>query len=160
MGAYNITVSDGFGCSKTLPQQIVNGPDLSIDLVTDVTCNEANNGAIFLSVGGLTNPTFQWIDGTNSTISTAEDLLNVPAGVYNVIVDSDNTQPCPLDSIVITEPPPLEVLNVITARPSCTGFQDGFIDLTVSGGTPNTSCLLYTSPSPRDATLSRMPSSA
>ena len=26
--------------------------------------------------------------------------------------------------------------------------------------TPNRSCLLYTSPSPRDATLSRMPSSA
>ena len=30
----------------------------------------------------------------------------------------------------------------------------------VSGGTDNHLCLLYTSPSPRDATLSRMPSSA
>ena len=30
----------------------------------------------------------------------------------------------------------------------------------VLGGTNNTYCLLYTSPSPRDATLSRMPSSA
>ena len=32
--------------------------------------------------------------------------------------------------------------------------------LDVSGQTECTTCLLYTSPSPRDATLSRMPSSA
>ena len=33
--------------------------------------------------------------------------------------------------------------------------------LAVRGGVgPNAGCLLYTSPSPRDATLSRMPSSA
>ena len=31
---------------------------------------------------------------------------------------------------------------------------------TVHGAAPNEVCLLYTSPSPRDATLSRMPSSA
>jgi len=136
MGAYNITVADSYGCTKTLPQQIVNGPDLSIDNITDVTCNGANNGAIFLSVGGLTNPTFQWTDGSNSIISTDEDLLNIPAGVYNVVVGSDNTQPCPLDSIVIKEPSALEILSVVTARPSCAGFQDGFIDVTVGGGTP------------------------
>ena len=35
---------------------------------------------------------------------------------------------------------------------------ENMIDL--SGFTHNTNCLLYTSPSPRDATLSRMPSSA
>ena len=32
--------------------------------------------------------------------------------------------------------------------------------ITASGGTKTRVCLLYTSPSPRDATLSRMPSSA
>ena len=34
-------------------------------------------------------------------------------------------------------------------------LKDGYINLEISG-----TCLLYTSPSPRDATLSRMPSSA
>jgi len=136
MGAYNITVTDAYGCNKTLPQQIVNGPDLSIDSVMDVSCNGEANGAINLSVGGLVNPTFQWIDETNSIISTSEDLLNISAGVYNVIVGSDNTQPCPLDSIVVKEPPVLEVLNIITSAPSCTGFQDGAIELSLTGGTP------------------------
>ncbi len=145
MGAYNITVSDSYGCTKAVPQQIVNGPDISIDNVIDVTCNGSSNGAIFLSVGGLINPSFQWIDGSNSVISTNEDLINVPAGVYNVIVDSDNTQPCPLDSIVIMEPLPLEVLSVVTNRPSCAGFQDGSIELTIGGGTPsNTGIYNYT----------------
>ena len=45
-----------------------------------------------------------------------------------------------------------------------TGFKGGgfnpAIDPLVFPDTPNTFCLLYTSPSPRDATLSRMPSSA
>ena len=35
-----------------------------------------------------------------------------------------------------------------------------FIYLKNSGHSKSTTCLLYTSPSPRDATLSRMPSSA
>ena len=37
---------------------------------------------------------------------------------------------------------------------------EGFIELDVERKENNKACLLYTSPSPRDATLSRMPSSA
>ena len=37
---------------------------------------------------------------------------------------------------------------------------DRLIDLTVTSNGPNNTCLLYTSPSPRDGLLSRMPSSA
>ena len=37
---------------------------------------------------------------------------------------------------------------------------DGDYEATMLGGIWHYSCLLYTSPSPRDATLSRMPSSA
>ena len=40
------------------------------------------------------------------------------------------------------------------------GVSDGKKNLVRVPLTPNNSCLLYTSPSPRDATLSRMPSSA
>ena len=51
----------------------------------------------------------------------------------------------------------VRVINNKTGEKSeipCKGF---FVAI---GHTPNTACLLYTSPSPRDATLSRMPSSA
>ena len=39
-------------------------------------------------------------------------------------------------------------------------FAASAVGVTIWSGTPSSICLLYTSPSPRDATLSRMPSSA
>ena len=42
----------------------------------------------------------------------------------------------------------------------CVGDSDGFLLESVDNGERWSRCLLYTSPSPRDATLSRMPSSA
>ena len=45
--------------------------------------------------------------------------------------------------------------EVLQSYPPTTGLGD-----LLPGGGDDDSCLLYTSPSPRDATLSRMPSSA
>ena len=41
-----------------------------------------------------------------------------------------------------------------------TSHKDAFGDVTTTGHIGNSNCLLYTSPSPRDAHESRMPSSA
>ena len=80
-------------------------------------------------------------DRATSNICTAQVLLAVMAGMYAVyhgpdglkeIANKIHSNACILE----------ENLNLL-------GFK-----------TPNKSCLLYTSPSPRDATLSRMPSSA
>ena len=48
------------------------------------------------------------------------------------------------------------IKGVVTARQAIIDLADAQRD----DGTPACGCLLYTSPSPRDATLSRMPSSA
>ena len=137
LGAYNITVTDNFGCSKGLPQQFVSGPNFGIDQITDVSCFGLNDGTITLNVGGLINPTYQWSDGT-SVFSTNQNVAALTGGVYSVIVDADNVAPCPIDSIIVFEPPLLEVLNKNTLSPSCAGFSDASIDLTVTGGTPTT----------------------
>ena len=50
--------------------------------------------------------------------------------------------------------------RVLAQRDIDAEFTSVFIANVASGLRPFTSCLLYTSPSPRDATLSRMPSSA
>ena len=56
------------------------------------------------------------------------------------------------------------ILNKITAKVSTIeiglGQEKSIYDLLISNKACHISCLLYTSPSPRDATLSRMPSSA
>ena len=137
MGAYNITVTDNFGCSKSLPQQFVNGPNFGINQITDVTCFGLNDGTISLNVGGLVNPTYQWSDGT-TVFSTSQNVASLSGGIYSVIVDADNVAPCPIDSIIVFEPPLLEILNTNTISPSCAGLSDASIDLTVTGGTPTT----------------------
>ncbi len=135
LGAYNITVTDNFGCSKTLPQQVVNGPDFGINEITDVTCFGQSDGTITLNVGGLVNPTYQWSDGTTD-FSNNQNVSALSGGVYSVIVDADNVAPCAIDSIVITEPEMLVVLNENAISPSCANVADGAIELAVTGGTP------------------------
>ena len=49
----------------------------------------------------------------------------------------------------------LNFIPEVAIRKAHCGISDGYVEIGVSG-----SCHLYTSPSPRDATLSRMPSSA
>jgi len=138
LGAYNITVTDNFGCSKNLPQQVVNGPNFGIDAITDVTCFGLSDGSITLNVGGLINPTYQWSDGT-TIFSTSQNVAGLSGGVYSVIVDADNVAPCPIDSIVIQEPALLEILNETISMPSCAGISDATIGLTITGGTPSDS---------------------
>ena len=53
-----------------------------------------------------------------------------------MIVDADNVAPCAIDSIVITEPEMLVVLNENAISPSCANVADGAIELAVTGGTP------------------------
>ena len=55
------------------------------------------------------------------------------------------------------------MINLIQVPPSCNGLTDGQVGVNiVTGGIFGDmgTCLLYTSPSPRDRTRSRMPSSA
>ena len=59
----------------------------------------------------------------------------------------------------------LKVDGIKTRRPDIVCFVNGLPLVVIEAkrpdsGNPNTSCLLYTSPSPRDRTRSRMPSSA
>ena len=137
LGAYNITVTDNFGCSKNLPQQVVNGPNFGIDAITDVTCSGLSDGTIILNVGGLVNPTYQWSNGI-TIFSTAQNVAGLSGGVYSVIVDADNVTSCPIDSIVIQEPAVLDILNKNVSSPSCAGLSDAMIDLTITGGNPST----------------------
>lgn len=137
LGVYNITITDNFGCSKTLPQQVVNGPDFGINEITDVTCFGLNDGTIILNVGGLINPTYQWSD-ENGIFSTNQNVAGLSGGVYSVIVDADNVAPCAIDSIIVIEPAVLAILNKNAISPSCAGVADATIELAVTGGTPTT----------------------
>ena len=83
-GIYSVTIRDGAPCNirETFmisePQQI----NLTAKTINAFECDNPNSGSIDLTVTGGTPPYhFQWSDGNNS-----EDLKNIPAGRYSLIV--------------------------------------------------------------------------
>jgi len=95
-----------------------------------VNCAGGNDGAISLSVSGGVEPyAYAWSNG-----ATREDIFNLEAGSYAVIV-SDANGCTATNSYSISAPSTPIILNGTVANASASGVADGAIDLTVTGGT-------------------------
>jgi len=116
-GNYSVTITDVNGCTGTVNAS-VNQPASAVSgstVVTSVTCNGGNNGAINLTPTGGTGPyTFNWGAGV-----TTEDRTGLAAGNYSVTITDINgctgtvnvsvTQP---QAIVINNQPQNDAANV------------------------------------------------
>ena len=141
-----------------------------IDDITSInsTCGSANGEASVTVSGGDGNYTYEWDDTAMQTTATATGLS---AGTYNVTVTDGNN--CTVIGSIAVNDDAAPVIDDITSTNSTCGTANGEASVTVSGGDGNytyewddtamqttATCLLYTSPSPRDKRQSRMPSSA
>ena len=144
-GPYIVLISDDNGCRATNSTTISQPTTISSTIsVIDVDCNGQNTGSLDITVNGGTSPyTYTW-SNSQSVISNAQDLVNFPADVYSVEV-KDNNNCIHNNSKTISQPAP-QTINITTKDVSCNGYSDGEIIVNAQGGT----CLLYTSPSPRD----------
>ncbi|MCX6198674.1 MAG: gliding motility-associated C-terminal domain-containing protein [Bacteroidetes bacterium] len=129
-GTYTVSITDANGCLTTA-SAIVNEPAALTASITptNVSCFGGNDGATDLTVSGGTSPySYLW-----STFATTEDLVSLTAGNYVVIVtDAKGCQK--ITTTTVTQPTQIVVSGVVTNL-SCNNAGDGFIDLTVSGGT-------------------------
>jgi len=131
-GVYMVTVTDANGC-ESMGTATVNQPALALTLqtpaVTNVSCNGGTNGMVNITVSGGTAPyTYAWNNG-----AITEDLSNVAAGTYSVVVTDANGCTA-TTSATVTEPSVLTASAVAT-NVSCFGGNNGSVTLTVSGGT-------------------------
>ncbi len=126
---YAVTVTDANGCVNIDSANVSEPPALtSAVLVSQITCNGGNDGIIDLAVNGGTAPyTFVW-----SNFSTDEDIQNLTAGVYNVII-TDVNGCVATESTTLTDPPLLGFTVAITDV-VCNGELTGAVDLTITGG--------------------------
>ncbi len=127
-GNYTVTVTDANSCTslKNATVGTIAPPVIVVDSVRNVRCNGDTTGAIFISLTGGTAPfTYQWTGGIAS-----QDLVNVIAGTYTVIVTDSNACGDTL-SATITQPLPLsdsiQVSNALCGAPtgSATVFPSG-----------------------------------
>jgi gliding motility-associated-like protein len=131
-GTYSVTVTDLNGCATTNSVVINEPPCNNLTAAvypTTVTCNGGSDGSASVNVLFSNNPlTYLWSNG-----ATTPTISNLPAGAYSVTVtDSLNCQT--FVQFTITEPSPLSI-NAAASNITCFGYQNGTLELFVSGGT-------------------------
>ncbi|CCH51821.1 adhesin AidA-related [Fibrisoma limi BUZ 3] len=129
-GTYSVTVTDANGCTETLMATITEPPALVLSATeVNASCFQGRTGSIDLTVTGGTAPyKYRWSDSL-----TTQDRTNLEAGTYVVTV-TDNNGCVQSLTVVITQPPAL-VINTSEQDVSCNGGSNGFVRLTVTGGT-------------------------
>jgi len=129
---YTVVVTDQNGCESTETATVnPGGCNLTLSLqASHVPCYGESSGSINLTVnGGTTSTSFDWSNG-----ATSEDLNNIPAGAYTVIVTDGNCQETAM--LTITQPDSIAVLQT-TEDNMCNAATDGEIILQIEGGVDN-----------------------
>ncbi len=99
-GTYNVTVTDGKGCTKTGSYSVTQPVAISVTAVqTNVACKAGNTGELNLTVtGGTAGYNFTWNNGKHD-----QDLKNLTAGAYSVTI-TDHNGCTKTTSYTVTEP--------------------------------------------------------
>ena len=154
---------------------VMNVSDLNIsDLnVSDISVSTLNVGDIVIDEAEVTTLRFDDVTNANySEIQRDNDTLKIAGGYVNAVGTQFNgdiaftpynlSNFTPPSMVVQASDGKVYIPNMSALDINTSSLQA--IDITASttivAPTMNTSCLLYTSPSPRDRTRSRMPSSA
>lgn len=137
-GTYTVSVKDNVSGCTVVGAYVVSEPDpISITgTVVDIDCFGASTGDINVNVsGGVTPYTYDWTNGSGTSVSTTQDLSNVTADTYTLTVNAPNSACSSSESFVIEQP--TEALNssAIVSDVDCFSNSTGSIDVSVWGGT-------------------------
>lgn len=144
VGTYNYYVRDANGCISNVSNEITIDalPPLVINLESTnptINCTGDNTGVINATAqGGLGNYVYTLQDTLGNTIPATQNspgvFTGLVAGTYVVRVDSGdcNTATSP---ITITEPTNALNVNHIVSNVSCSGTNDGSVEIIATGGT-------------------------
>ena len=160
-GGYTVEVTSANGCkavSSIVVTNILPGVVTPTITTNSPVCEDENISLnILQSYAGSVS--YNWTNGAGTSIGTgsnvtlaANDANAISPYVVQVTVDGCTSEFAVPVEVQVDELPTAVATN---NGPICSGDQ-----VVLSAGPVLGACLLYTSPSPRDATLARMPSSA
>ncbi|MDN5200458.1 OmpA family protein [Fulvivirgaceae bacterium BMA10] len=130
-GKYQVEISEGNGCSKTLEATITQPSQLQLkfDTVAYINCFGEKKGFIDLNVrGGVAPYKYSWSNG-----ATTQDISNLEAGKYTVNVTDANGCTKSI-STTVKQPPLLEAVLADIKQIKCYGVKEGAIAVKVRGG--------------------------
>ena len=132
-GDYNLLVIDANGCLANL-NLIIDVPLISYEAnfaTSPPSCYGESTGNIDLIISPANEMlTFSW-SGNNSQ-SLEEDLMEVPAGNYTVVITDERG--CTTTSMVTLGEPEDLLIDFNSTDVSCFGLQDGSVNIESSGG--------------------------
>jgi len=129
-GTYTVTITDANGCTTESSAVVTSPEDLAASfLVTEVSCNDGNNGSIEVNMTGGTAPyDYNW----SHTLDNTSNPTGLEAGDYFVTVtDSDDCT----DTLTITVDEPAAISITDTVEDASCGMENGTISLITAGGT-------------------------
>ena len=133
-GSYPVTVTDSVGCQLLDTIHIEPASDFTLSaMVIDATCANSEDGQIMLDTENGTGEVDFTFTGPFGAVPAGDTISDVGAGVYEVTAIDEAGCPGVL-LVEVGAPPPVVVLLDSLDRPSCTGDEDGFLSVTVSGG--------------------------
>ncbi len=132
-GDYSITITDAAGCVSIDSFFIEEDSDLEITPnITDATCSTTSDGQVLLMpTGGSAPYSYLWDNGETNQLRA-----NLSTGLYAATVTDANGCSQSLDPIEVGSPAPIAITLDSVQAPLCAGDENGFIDITPSGGTP------------------------
>lgn len=135
-GDYQINVTDANSCvaSKLFSIEEKSGPEISLKELKEVSCHESKDGEISIEIKNGTEP-YDVIWKGFESLNTRE-IKHLGKGMYSLVVSDANN--C-FDEVEykITGPKELELYVSSLQSPNCVGVDDGSIQLTATGGSPD-----------------------
>lgn len=103
---------------------------------TNITCYNNDDGTLDADLeGGSGSYSIVWLNLSGDTISLDADVSSLPPGEYTIVVTDSLYDDCSVTATVsLTQPDSLEA-GILSSGPGCYGFDDGYIDIFVKGGT-------------------------
>ena len=130
-GNYSVIVTDNQGCTSTNSYFVGEPAAINVvfPLIQNATCG-VNNGSVVVSVsGGIPSYSLLW-----STGSINDTLFNIPAGSYSLTVtDFKGCTKSSIANVSNLSGPTITVID--SGNVSCPGGNNGFVTISISGGT-------------------------
>ena len=130
---YTVTVTDGSGCSNTLPVTISEPTALvaGVGTISAANCGAADGSASVTASGGTGTLTYTW----TPNVSTTASATTIAAGSYSVVVADVNGCSQTVNFIVTSIGGPTVTLSNV-AGVSCPGDTDGTATAVATGANP------------------------
>lgn len=128
-GTYQVSLTDGNGCSTSEAYILPDGPPLSSNLQVNYGCGDGNIVVSTQPINGNAPFNYQWSTGAQSPV-----LYAMSAGNYSLVMeDADGCTTS--EDFTVDFVTPLSVETIVTDV-SCFGSADGDISLMITGGQP------------------------